>query len=139
MALASAAAAPPASPVLFVYHGRWLRGVGQLYGFLVAGLGVVTDHALCSGGPVLVSANGACPVRRVGVESVSVIVLLTGIHRRVAGGTTARVGAGRVGGLGGAAGPQALTQALSAAERSGPVQIGAHLARPLVGNLGHAG
>lgn len=139
MALASAATAPPSSPVLFIYHGCWLWRLGQLYGFLVVGLGAVTNHTLCGCGPVLVSANCACPVLRMGVESVSVIVLLTGIHRRVERRTTARVGAGSLGGLGGTAGPRALTQALCAAECSGPVQIGAHLAGPLTGNLSHAG
>ena len=93
MALAPAAAAPPPSPVLLIDHRRWLRRLGQLYGFLVVGLGLVTNHTLCSRGPVLVSASCACPVLLMGVESVSVIVLLTGVHRGVESRAAARVGA----------------------------------------------
>lgn len=93
MALASAATAPPPGPVLLVDHGCRLCGLGQFYGFLVAGLGVVAHHALSSFGPVLVSASCACPVLLMGVESVSVIVLLTGIHRGVESRTAARIGA----------------------------------------------
>lgn len=139
MARASTATAPPPSPVLLIDHKRGLRGLRQLDGFLVVGLGEVTHHTLCSSGQVLVSASCTCPVLLVGVESVSVIILLTGVHGRVESRTAAGVGARRLGGLRGAAGPRTLTQALRATDGTGPVQIGAHLAGPLIGNLNHTG
>lgn len=93
MALASTATAPPPGPVLLIDNGCRLRGLGQLCGFLVVGLRVVTHHTLCRFGPVLVSASCACPVLMMGVESVSVIVLLTGIHGGVKSRTAACIGA----------------------------------------------
>lgn len=93
MALAPTAAAPPPSPVLDIDHRCWICRLAQLYGFLVVGLGAVTHHTLCSSGPVLVSASCTYPVLLMSVESVSVIVFLTGVHRGVQSGTTACIGA----------------------------------------------
>ena len=139
MALAPTTTALPPSPVLLIDNGCRLRGLGQLCGVLIVGLRVVTHHALCRFGRVLVSASRAYPVLMVGVESVPVIVLLTGIDGGVKSRTAACIGARSLGGLSGAAGPWALTQALCTADGSGPVQVGANLAGPLISNLSHAG
>lgn len=74
-----------------------------------------------------------------GVESVSVIVLLTGVDGGVKSWTAAWIGAWSLRWLGGAGGPWALTQALCTADGPGPVQVCAYLTRPLISYFSHVG
>lgn len=136
--LASTAAAPPPSPVLLI-DGRRFAEVSLLCGIQVIGLWMVTHHTFWSSWPVLISASCTCPVRLVGVESVSVIVLLTGIDRWVKSGTAACIGAWSLWRLCGAGGPWALTQTLRTADGPGPVKVGAYLTGPLISNFSHVG
>ena len=129
---------PPRGLVLLVDDGRRLVRLTALYRLQVVGPGLVAAQTLEGLGPVLVRARRASPVRLSGVASVAVVVLLAGVQ---GGGlqyrdrVAARVGVQDLGG----GGPATLGQTLRAADSPGPVQVGAHLTRPLVGGLSGAG
>lgn len=109
---------------------------------------MITHHTLECFGPILISAGSAGPVLCVSVESVTVIVLLTGVCGG-GRGSGARSGTRRLGRLGGTArllgvmslvswllpvllllllSMLPLTEALGATDSPRPVEIGAHVA-----------
>lgn len=88
---------------------------------------MIANNTFFSLGPVFIRADRTSPVLGPRVQFISVIVLLARIGRKSSRSGARARGLRR---LGGAPGPP-LGQALGAPDGSGPVQVRAHVARPL--------